>query len=597
MAGGGDPMTDIFSLIQRGPSLPTWASLCARLDEGAALPPGGWQQLDEALASFPEKLRIAPEAWLRAAAAGAPPPSFALVRTVCLHGLERDTIAALLDRRAMAVVRHLVADGCDLGDEGCLRIAESRSAPSLASLSLARVGLGPAGAAELCRAARLSGLVELSLADNQLDDLNLKLFLLSPHLKRLVSLSLAENGITDAGAIAFGASSESSRFRWLDLAGNDIGENGTRALLSSAHLSGSGRLDLRGNPGIEAAGLEARAEEEAEARPEIAGEIADVPRGIKAFVDLGRRLPSGREQTPKHRWPRPREVFLCDIPASALEASIRWVSPDGTIAIAGDKGDSLLVYDLRAGAVTARLGPLEDWVAAVAATPDARLILSAGGDSFTERIVPPAAYSRACWDDDDYWPSNSPSESKEQVYGPRDYRIWVWDRDTGACIRRIEGHKCKVVGLGLSGNGSIVVSLDHGGDVHARRVSDGRLLGWWSIPRASAVAVDGRGRFALVGAETGKLFLLDVEARKLDRFVPKGPADEAVISVASSPDGRFAAALDMYAIRLWDVEKRAFLGMLYRRDLALHQLVATHGKLEMLIAKGARLEALSFEVD
>ncbi len=265
-------ISDLVSQPGSSPSVERWAELCARLVALPARAPTDTlcQQLDEGLASWPDRLRIAPATWTRAAAAGQTPPFFSLVRTVDLGDLGEDAplaeaVASLLAQPAMAAVRHLVADGLRLGEGGLRLLASSPCASGLRSLSLARAGLDATDIVTLSGASSLGGLVSLELRGNSvgLDGakalaastvlVNLRRLGLartrlgtrgaafltkSEALSRLVEIDLAENGLTDANLELLVLSPFLAELAVLRLSGNHISRRGTLALAGSLEAPG-----------------------------------------------------------------------------------------------------------------------------------------------------------------------------------------------------------------------------------------------------------------------------------------------------------------------------------------------------------------------
>ena len=657
-------ISDLVSQPGSSPSVERWAELCARLVALPARAPSDTlcRQLDEGLASWPDRLRIAPATWTRAAAAEQTPPFFSLVRTVNLGDLGEgaplaEAVAALLAQPAMAAVRHLVADGLRLGEGGLRLLASSPCASGLRSLSLARAGLDPTDVFTLCGASSLGGLVslelrgnsvgldgakalaastvlvnlrrlglartrlgirgaafltksealsrlvEIDLAENGLTDANLELLVLSPFLAELAVLRLSGNHVSRRGALALAGSPGSARFHGLDLRDNEIDAEGVRALLASPHLARLALLDIRGNPGAreapgEVEGVVRRAEPASE--PPALAEIAACPTPREASRELRYLFVKGRPA----RWSAAVEAGL-PLEPPFHEATVgawpwgeqplpdgRWIAPDGSRGILGGRRGELVVCDLPSRSVVKRLGPIEDWVRAVAATLDGRWAVSAGGGGFTERRTP-IVRSQAYWDawnearDGEYWPPPDDC-SVERIEGPRDYRLWVWDLAASTCVRRIGGHTAPVIGASLSAEGAIAVSLDLAGNVRCFSVGDGLELGCWALKGATHVALDGRARFALLGTTAGAIHRLDLETGALAELVSRGTGGDPVRSLALSADGRHAAWSTSSAVRLWDAERGRLRGYLSRQEIELYQLAPTEPGLRLVVsAQGA----------
>jgi len=123
-------------------------------------------------------------------------------------------------------------------------------------------------------------------------------------------------------------------------------------------------------------------------------------------------------------------------------------------------------------------------------------------------------------------------DGRRAVSGSRDKTLRVWDLETGACLRTLEGH------------------------------SDG----------VNSVSVSADGRRAVSGSRDKTLRVWDLETGACLRTL-EGHSDE-VLSVSVSPDGRRAVSgSDDRTVRVWDLETGACLRTLegHRRTLEGHR--------------------------
>lgn len=84
------------------------------------------------------------------------------------------------------------------------------------------------------------------------------------------------------------------------------------------------------------------------------------------------------------------------------------------------------------------------------------------------------------------------------------------------------------------------------------RVSTGKLIGYWSWPNLTDIAVSANGRYALIGSKDNQAVYFDMQAGKM---VYAFPHHEKVTSVSLSKDGRYAltGSNDWHA-SLWDLK-------------------------------------------
>ena len=141
--------------------------------------------------------------------------------------------------------------------------------------------------------------------------------------------------------------------------------------------------------------------------------------------------------------------------------------------------------------------------------------------------------------------------------GDRGGRFNLWDLESGACQKVMEGHKGGVASVAADGRGSLAVSAGEDGQVRLWDLVRGRFLktleGLAGKPGAVAMTPD--GRYAMAGGDGPGPIVWDLKENSSRRL--KGKAD-AIRCLAMGPDGRFAVSGDKSgAVLVWDLERSA----------------------------------------
>ncbi len=216
------------------------------------------------------------------------------------------------------------------------------------------------------------------------------------------------------------------------------------------------------------------------------------------------------------------------------------VSPDGRRALSGWDDGRLRLWDLESGASLLRFkGPRYSAVAAVAMTADGQRALSAHKypvfDKYAFALCLRDLQSGAnlrTFESDYDWTGNVRAlavtpNGRWALFSVDGCWLHLWDLESGAEPRRVEGHRSSVT--------SVVVTPD--------------------------------GRRALSGSEDRSLRLWDLESGAELRCF-EGHED-AVTAVALTPDGRRAlSGSDDRSLRLWDLESGAELAA-FHADAAI----------------------------
>jgi WD40 repeat protein len=241
---------------------------------------------------------------------------------------------------------------------------------------------------------------------------------------------------------------------------------------------------------------------------------------------------------------------------------------DGRCALSGSSDGTLRLWDIETGAELRRFEAHGEAVTTVAVLADGHRALS-GSDNYTLRLwdletgAELQRFERRGYDaetlallaDGRRALSGSSDEKGLRFTGPSDGTLRLWDIETGAELRRFDGHGDAVTMVLALADGRRALS---GSRDHTLRLWDletGAELRRFEGHReaVTTVAVLADGRRALSGSEDRTLRLWDIETgAELRRFEGHG---NWVMKVAVLADGRRALSIcGDHTLRLWELE-------------------------------------------
>ena len=152
-------------------------------------------------------------------------------------------------------------------------------------------------------------------------------------------------------------------------------------------------------------------------------------------------------------------------------------------------------------------------------------------------------------------------DGKTIVSGSGDHTVRIWDAQTGALLRTLQGHHGRVYGVAVSPDGKTIVS---GGDKTIRvwDAQTGAPLRTLQGPDSSvySVAVSPDGKTIVSGSFDKSVRVWDAKTGALLRTL-QGHEDSVTnvaVSVAVSPDGKIiVSGSDDKSVRIWDAQTGA----------------------------------------
>ena len=242
------------------------------------------------------------------------------------------------------------------------------------------------------------------------------------------------------------------------------------------------------------------------------------------------------------------------------------ISGDGKRVLSGSADGTAILWDRKTGKVTRKLGPVKGRIISAIFSPDDRRGLVAGEDKvirlwdlqsgrlvrefkghqewiFSLAFSPDGRLAYSTSGGPDIWRNG------------KDSAVRVWDVDTGRQIRKLEGHKGRVLSVAVSPDGRQVLT---GGDTSLILwdAQSGKILHRFSghSEQLSRVSFLPDGNRAVSSSYDKTIRLWDLKSGKeLHRFV--GHPRE-VTWFAISPDGRRILSSDFNAheLRIWNLD-------------------------------------------
>ncbi|WP_247370461.1 caspase family protein [Bradyrhizobium sp. CW10] len=228
-------------------------------------------------------------------------------------------------------------------------------------------------------------------------------------------------------------------------------------------------------------------------------------------------------------------------------------SPDGKRIVTGTGSGTARLWSAETGQLLHSFKGYSDWISSVTFSPDGERILLGSLDRTTPEV----------WDTTSgqllQTFGRARARGRSVAFSPNgayalagvDSSLQLWDATTGRLLRKFEGHRDKVNSVAFSPDGSRALSGSADETLKLWDVATGQVLrtfeghdGW-----VGSVAFSSDGTRVASGGEDKTLKIWDTGTGVLLHNLP---TDEAIYSVAFSPDGRRVLLGTRY-LELWDV--------------------------------------------
>jgi WD40 repeat protein len=245
-----------------------------------------------------------------------------------------------------------------------------------------------------------------------------------------------------------------------------------------------------------------------------------------AISEDGKRVLSGSVDGTAILWDRQTGKMIRSLGPAKGRIISAIFSPDGRRALIAGEDKVIRLWDVESGRLIREFKGHEEWVFSLAFSPDGRVAYSTSGGP-------------------DLW------------HDGKDSAVRVWDVETGLQIRKLEGHKGRVLSVAVSPDGRQVLT-GGGASVILWDAASGKLVRRLEGHTAplSRVSFLPDGNRAVSGSYDRTIRLWDLKTGKeLHRFTGH-PREVTWLSV--SPDGHWLVSSDFngHELRLWNLDKR-----------------------------------------
>lgn len=235
-------------------------------------------------------------------------------------------------------------------------------------------------------------------------------------------------------------------------------------------------------------------------------------------------------------------------------------SPDGETIFTGSADGTARLWDVRTGKLIVPPLAHDDGICAVAFSPDGGRVLTGSRDKTArlwntktgQPVSGPLMHDNVVWA-----VAFSPDASRFATGG--DFGVVrIWNSANQDLLLETEGYYDRILTLNFSSNGSRIAvgSTDH---AHVCDAETGSILYQFSVHRGDveAAAFSSDDKYLLTACADGTVRIWNATGSNRDRDV--FAHDDAVWSVAFSPDGARILTGGVGSIRLWDVAGRTLI--------------------------------------
>jgi len=138
------------------------------------------------------------------------------------------------------------------------------------------------------------------------------------------------------------------------------------------------------------------------------------------------------------------------------------------------------------------------------------------------------------------------------ISGSDDYKVKIWDIETGEEIKTLLGHNDFVFSVAITSDGRYVVSGSVDGTIKIWDIETGKEIKTLSGHNVLSVAVTPDGKYIVSGSVDGTIKIWDIESGKEIKTL--SGHNSHVFSVAVTQDGRYVVSgSDDKTIKIWDM--------------------------------------------
>ncbi len=268
-------------------------------------------------------------------------------------------------------------------------------------------------------------------------------------------------------------------------------------------------------------------------------------------------------------------------------------SPDGKTLVSSDVAGGVTVWDRASGEVIRSLREHRGAVLSVAINPAGRQFATAGIDRTIRVYDLPFRGSLAAmtsFSGDPAALAVSP-DGKRVVTGDSGRLVRRWNLENNQAMRDFSGSTTAVVGVVLHPQGETVIAACDDGSLRAWNLGNGNVLGTWTGPPLSSLAMHPEGNFLAAGGTDGLLRLLRWPVAANRQLAGFGGEVRAA-AVTADGTRTIAGGADQ-SVRIFHNGRGEQLHSLTNPAGPIHSIAAAHGE-SPLAAAGSEQGAVTF---
>jgi WD40 repeat protein/S1-C subfamily serine protease len=267
---------------------------------------------------------------------------------------------------------------------------------------------------------------------------------------------------------------------------------------------------------------------------------------------------------------RPPTTEVARLSGHATNETVEYaaISPDGGRVLSGSADRMVMLWDKKTGKVIRTFGPAGGLVVSAVFSPDGRRALTAGADKMIRLWdLQDGKLIREFTDHSEWVFSLAFSPDGRFAYstsgGPdiwsdgKDSAVRVWDVETGKLVRKLEGHKGRVLSVAASPDGRSVLT---GGDLSVMLwdAKSGKLIRRFDghTGLISRVSFLPDGKRIVSSAYDKTIRLWELETGKQIHVFAGHPREVTWFAVSSDGGRLLSSDYNAHELRLWDVNTR-----------------------------------------